>query len=312
MPIRPAPPPAQPPAQPHAPPDDQLVTSSDLVRHFGLWQERAARAPLYVLHRGRPRFVLTSIETMDALCAPHATDGGTDPARSDLRIDATVLLDGVSDLVLIADAEGAILASSRAARAHFGPLAAPGAMVSAISPGTTRPFLLDAIRRVVASGVGDRLEVPSAAREDRILSVAIEPSRRGVALIAQDGTTARDHASARAAERALDAAMLAATGVAGAAINPRGYIAAPTAALAALTGLAPAALAMIRFVALAEIGARVALGQAIERAMSGETPPPLIASLLVNRADPVPVRIGLAPSRSGTSIDGVAALIVSL
>ena len=287
-------------------PDDQLVTSSALVRHFGLWQERAARAPIYVLHRGRPRFVLTSIETMDALCAPHAADDVPRPG-----VDGTALLDTVSDLVLIADDDGAILASSRAARAHFGLLAEAGAPILGISPTATRPFLADAIHRIIALGVGDRLEIPSAARDGRTLSLAIEPLRHGVAIFAQDATTARDLIDALAAERALEGAMLAATGIAAATINQRGYLVGPAPALAALTGLTPDALALIRFVALAEIGARVALGQAVERALAGEVPPPLSASLLVNRADPLPVRIGLAPLRHAGTIAGAAAIIVA-
>lgn len=287
-----------------APPADQIATSSDLVRHFGLWQERAARAPVYILHRGRARFVLTSIETMDMLCAPHAAS----PAPPGL--DPTVLLDGVSDLVLVTAADGAILASSRAARAHFGPVAAVGAPVDAIAPVSTRAFLADAVARVIASGVGDRLEIVSSVRAGRMLALALEPAGRGVAVFAQDGTTERDHARALAAARARDAAMLAATGVAAAIINPRGYIVDPAPSLAALTGLTQEALTMIRFVALVEIDARFTLGAAIETALAGGAPPPLDASLLVNRATPVRVRIGLAPAYGGGPIDGVAATVV--
>lgn len=288
-------------------PADQLVTSSALVRHFGLWQERAARAPVYVLHRGRPRLVLTSIETMEALCAPHAADDGAPPG-----IDTTALLDTVSDIVLIADKNGSILASSRVARVHFGTLAQTGAPLLGIAAAAARPFLADAIRRAMALGVGDRLEIPSAAREARMLSLAIEPLRHGVVLFAQDGTSASELIDALATEHALAAAMQAATGIAAATINQRGYVTAPAPILSALTGLTPEALALIRFVALVEIGARrVALGEAIERTLAGETPPPLTATLLVNRADPLPVRIGLAPLRRAGTIEGAAAIIVA-
>jgi len=291
-----------------APPPDQLVTSSDLVRHFGLWQERATRAPLYILHRGRPRFVLTSIETMDALCAAHVTEP-TAPASA--QIDATALLDGMRDMVLVSDGEGSIVASSRTARAHFGAAVAPGAAVDSVAPSSTRAFLTDAIRRVLESGAGDRLDIPSASRDGRMLTLAIEPTGAGVVLFAQDGTPEREAAQALAAARALDAALLATTGVASVTINPRGYAVDPSATLSAMTGLTRDALAMIRFVALAEIGARVALGAAIEQAMAGDTPAPLYVSLLVNRADPVSVRIGLAPLRIGATIDGVAAVLVA-
>ncbi|MDO7841175.1 hypothetical protein [Sphingomonas immobilis] len=53
----------------------QIVTSSDLVRHFGHWQDKAAREPVYVLHRGRLRFVITAVDIMDALCATSADQG---------------------------------------------------------------------------------------------------------------------------------------------------------------------------------------------------------------------------------------------
>ena len=288
-------------------PPEQLVTSSDLVRHFGLWQERAARAPLYILHRGRPRFVLTSIETMDALCAAHAPDAAAPAAAA---IDATALLDGMRDLVVLAAGDGTIIASSRTARAHFGATVAPGAAIDGVAPLSARAFLTDAIRRVLASGIGDRLDIPSAAREGRMLTLAIEPAGTGVALFAQDGTPEREAAYALASAYALDAALLATTGVACVTINPRGYAVDPSAALSAMTGLTRDALAMIRFVALAEIGARVALGEAIERALAGEAPAPLQFSLLVNRADPVTVRIGLAPLRLGAAIEGVAAVMV--
>lgn len=288
-------------------PPEQLVTSSDLVRHFGLWQERAARAPLYILHRGRPRFVLTSIETMDALCATHAPL----PAPRAAGIDATALLDGMRDLAVMADQDGMITASSRTARAHFGATVAAGAAIDMIAPPSTRAFLTDAIRRVLASGIGDRLDIPSAAREGRVLSLAIEPAGSGVVLFAQDGTLEREAAHALASAQALDAALLAATGLACVTINPRGYAVDPSATLAAMTGLARDALTMIRFVALAEIGARVALGAAIEQAMAGKTPAPLHVGLLVNRADPVTVRIGLAPLRIGTAIEGVTAVLVA-
>lgn len=289
-------------------PPEQLVTSSDLVRHFGLWQERAARAPLYILHRGRPRFVLTSIETMDALCAPHAPP----PApRAATGIDATALLDGMRDLVVIADHYGIVTASSRTARAHFGAAVAPGAAVDSVAPPSARAFLTDAIRRVLASGIGDRLDIPSATREGRMLTLAIEPAGSGVALFAQDGTPERDAALALANTQALDAALLAATGVASVRINVRGYAIEPSATLSAMTGLTRDALRMIRFVALAEIGARVALGAAIEQAMAGNSPAPLHVGLLVNRADPVSVRIGLAPLRIGATIAGVTAVLVA-
>ena len=60
-----------------------MVTASDLVRHFGTWRERALRAPVYILHRGRPRLILASVELIEMLCRPQeASDGDAAPRRA--------------------------------------------------------------------------------------------------------------------------------------------------------------------------------------------------------------------------------------
>ena len=294
-----------------APPADQLVTSSDLVRHFGLWQERAVRAPLYILHRGRPRFVMTSIETMDALCSPHYGADDVSPGAVETRVDSVALLDGLADLILLVGAEGRIVGASRGARAHFGALVASGCAVGGITSPSMRALLAEAIRRVIASGAPDWIELPSAARPGRTLAIGLEAATHGVILFARDATTEEENRTLRAAVHAQEQAMIAAGQMAVATINPRGYLVAPDETLVRLSGLPRDALALVRFVTLAEIGARVALGNAIELALAGETPPPLDASLLVNRADPLAVRIGLAPVRGGGRIDGVVAIIAA-
>ena len=299
------------PAPIPAPPAELLVTSSDLVRHFGLWQERATRAPLYILHRGRPRFVLTSIETMDALCSPRDAPAGVAPDAVGGHIDITAVLDGLGELVLLATSGNAIVGASRGARAHFGVLAAPGGRVDEIAPLTARPFLTAAIKRVLDSGTTDSVEIPSAARPGRTLAVTITAASHGIIVVGHDITTDEEVRALQAAAQAQQAAMLALGGVATATINPRGYLVAPGEALVTLCGLAREALTAVRFVTLAEIGARVALGEAIEAAMAGETPLPVDARLLVNRADPVAVRIGLAPLRQGTATDGAVAILRS-
>jgi PAS domain-containing protein len=290
-------------------PPDQIVTSSDLVRHFGLWQERAARAPLYVLHRGRPRFVLTSIETMEALCAQHP------PERAELNADmrdATTLLDSIGDLVVMADAAGTIRVAGRAAREYFGPAVTSGGAVGTLFAAATRDMLHDALRRAVASGSSERIALSSAARPARTLDVLIVPAADGALLVARDVTELRDHAAEFARERAEGEAMRATGCVAQVRVSLRGTIIDPSPALAALTGLTRDALGRTRLVSLADPDTRAALDTAVEAAFDGGAPSRLTVGLLVHRASPVPVRIGLAPVRVGAAICGVAAVIVAL
>ncbi|RDE05123.1 PAS domain-containing protein [Sphingomonas aracearum] len=282
---------------------DQVVTSSDLVRHFGIWQDRAARSPVYVLQRGRPRFVLTTIDVMEALCAPSGEEAGTSA-----DIDGT-LVDGVSDLVVVADGSLRVSFANQAARAYFGEAAAVGANVAGLSSSSAGTILAEAVRRVAGTGVAESLELPSPTYPCRTLMVAIAPHGGGVTLTARDATLAADLAEARAVDDARRQALEAMRDMAVARINLRGYLEAPDSLLEALTGLSGEALASVRFVSLLDISARALTGDAIEAVIASGEPQVVNARLLVNRSAPVPVRIGLAALRLNGAVRGVTALI---
>ena len=166
------------PALPRA----DIVSASDLVRHFGQWQERAARTPVYILFRGRPRLVLTSIEVMEALLAPHLPD------RAMPLPDAGALLDLIRDMVIVADAHLRVIAASKTARAFFGGSVAPGGTVDALVPAPAQGALRRALAQVQANGVAQALDLPSPRSADRSLQVTIEPHHRGVALRIEDAS----------------------------------------------------------------------------------------------------------------------------
>jgi hypothetical protein len=86
------------------------VTASTLVRHFGEWQERAARAPVYVLHHGRPRLILVGVE----LAATLGYGGRSDQPAAAL-LDP--ILDALDLPLLLLDGEGLIARANTAARA---------------------------------------------------------------------------------------------------------------------------------------------------------------------------------------------------
>jgi PAS domain-containing protein len=171
-------------------PRAEIVTASELVRHFGLWQERAARAPVYVMFRGRPRLVLTSIEVMEALLAPHM------PERDLQGPDSAALLDLIRDMVVIADADLRVVTASRTARAYFGTGVAAGVSVDTLVPVGARDVLLKTLRHVMAAGVAQTIDLPSPRRAGALLTLTIEPHRRGIAMLVQDITAPDRPASA--------------------------------------------------------------------------------------------------------------------
>ena len=281
---------------------EQRVTSSDLVRSFGIWQDRAARAPVYVLHRGRPRLVLTSLELMDSLCAPHRS--GEAVATQDLA----TLLDTTAELYLLADRGGVLRRAGAAARRYFGASAQTGAPVAAIGADGA-PLLADAIARVVESGIAEEVECVPAAYPSRRLSLSVLPAGDGVVLHARDLTMADELADGRALDLARGEALMAAGGAAEATVNLRGYCERPAPTLAALTGVPVESLATARFVTLFAVASRVAVGEAMEQVLSDGRPRALRVELLRNRQPTIAIRLGMAARRCGAVREGVVGIL---
>ena len=280
--------------------DAQTVTASALVRQFGLWQERAARAPVYILHRGRARLALTSVELMEAMCAPSRAPGDSGAA----------LLEAIGDIALIVDEKLAIAQISAAARRYFDANEAVGLALARLAPGPVTDFLVETTERVIARGIAESVEIASSRRPGRRLSIAVQPWGPGAALFARDVTVEEELKDAIDHGRALDSALAAVEDAAAAQINLRGYLDAPTPSLAALTGIASEALASVRFVTLFEVGSRVAVAEAIEAVIADGAPRSVSAMMPVNRAGSRPIRIGLSLMRRGVAPDGVAAILI--
>lgn len=285
-------------------PANQLVTASDLVRHFGLWQDRAVRAPVYVVHRGRPRLVLTSVELMDALCAPHGGAGG---AAQPLSADA--LLRATRDAVVAVDGDGRVTAANAAARDLLGGTLDAGTELATAWP-SPDDFVAAAAARVAASGVAERLDVAGRRGTGQRLSADIVPLDRGAVLLARDVTAEERARDLEAQQNALATALSASGAAAAANISLRGYVEPPAAGLSALCGLDAAALSASRFTSLLDVRSRAAAGEALEHALGGEASA-LDVRLLVNRGDPMPARLAFAPRRRGAVVEGATALLMA-
>lgn len=289
--------------------DGNVVTASDLVRHFGVWQERASREPVYVLHRGRPRFVLTSVDIMQALCAPHRADQrGRETLEPGVGVDA--LFDLIRDIVLIVDHEHHVVAASHTARRYFGEALRIGASLATIVRSASSALLVDAVDRVRASGNAEAIDI-AAPYPQRSMTVAIDAIRSGTFLRFHDLTMVDELAALRtehlAASDALHVTGLAATGQ----INMRGYLEAPLDSVARLAGVDPAALVGTRFIALVSQAARSAVGQAIESVIDTRQPIGLNADLIVSGGHFRPVRLGFSAVGRGPAVEGVRVAIIA-
>lgn len=285
----------------------QMVSASALVRNFGVWQDRAVVAPVYIVKRGRPRLVMLATELIEQLAAMPATDaGGGWPA------ERQPLLDAVREAVILLDGEGRIRFANTAAHSCFGlGRDVAGAPIErALSP-ILAGFLGDVITRVSRSGLREHLELAADRAGERHLSLVVMPLPDGVGLVAQDVTVLAELANAGGALSAVDSALAALEQVAKVRINLRGYLVRPTQSFARLTRLPLETLASVRFVSMIEIGTRAAVADAIERTIRERQATRIEARLLVNGLSPQPVAIGLAPLERGPAIDGVQAILLS-
>ena len=289
----------QPPERDGQPRDD-MVTASDLVRQFGPWSERALRAPVYILHRGRPRLILASVELVDMLCRPLESGIG-----QDRRLAA--LLDGSPDMIVIVDRDLSVVAASRSVRARLGGGEIRGALATGLVAPDGAPLLADAIRRVAATALAEAIELPLAGEPGGRVSLAIEPHPDGVALFGRDtgGATNDDRAS-------LDETFVLSRGAAVARVDRYGFFDGPHTALAALTGIGVTMLSSLRMVSLFTIETRAAMIDMIAAVEADGTPRTGSARLLIDSEDPRAVRVSFAPRRGKTGIDGVVALILAV
>jgi PAS domain-containing protein len=275
-----------------------MVTASGLVRNFGTWRERALKAPVYVLHRGRPRLILASVELVDMLCRP--LDGGD---RSDRRLAA--LLEGSPDMIVIVDRALAIVAASRSVRARFGDDAMRGAPATGIVAPDAAGALAEAIRRVAASALAEAIDLPLAGEPGRRASLAIEPHPDGVALFGRETGAANDDGAS------LDETFAVSRGAAVARIDRYGFLDGPHTALATLTGISDAMLSSLRFVSLFTIGSRGDVADMIKAVTADGEPRSAPARLLIDSAEPRAVTVALAPRRRKTGIEGAVALLLA-
>jgi PAS domain-containing protein len=267
-----------------------------------VWQDRAARAPVYVLHRGRPRLALVALDVLDAMSASQASGLNRDDVRE-------AMLDTISDVIFVIDDDARLVFANAAARVRFGDTVRPGLTLASIST-SGGLFLAGAIARVLAGADAETMEIAADRFPERLLSLHIAPLPQGCIVIARDATATDELRHLEAMRSAEAKALAQLAGCATATIGLRGHLIAPDESLARLTGVATHQLASARFVTLIGIADRPAVGAAIEKAMAGGEAG-VDAALLVRGAEERSVSIGFAPVLVAGRVEQIAALIVT-
>ena len=284
---------------------DTIVSASELVRHFGHWQHRAAYAPVYIHHRGRARLVLTSVDMMEALSRP------IEQRRADdLRGAADMVLDLTGDVIILVDDRMLISGISRPARLYFGTDARAGAPLETAIGGVAAHMLSDAVRRVLQSGLSETIDVASPY-PGRRLAVTINPHGGGASLLARDIKLADDLLTERVRATAIAGAVMATDLAIVGDIDRYGYLSLSAAALALLTGRLTTVADAVQLLTLIDPRHGDGVRRALDTAFTMQQSAAIDAVLMPTNAPSRAVRIGFCPIVRGVTTSAVVVAIVA-
>lgn len=280
------------------------VTASHLARNFGRWQDIALREPVYVVHRGRPRLALTSVEFLGRLIDGHGDSGDWVARRR-------ILIDAIDDPVAIIDRRDRLSATNAAMRGYLG-LRGADADDAPIAALTSKPIaggIVDLARRARITGMIERVELAVDSMGTGFVEAVAQPADDDVFILIRD-LSAR-HARDRAVSLlgAFDNIFEKLDGAALARINLRGYLADPSPSLARLAGINPDVVTLARFATLFDVGSRAGMGDMLERVLRGESPGATGALLLARGAERMPVTVAMSPVASRIAVEGALAII---
>ncbi|PXA84186.1 hypothetical protein DMC47_41215 [Nostoc sp. 3335mG] len=275
-------------------PEQHSVTAAEITRNFGMWQDRAREAPVVVTHHGRPRCVLLSANSFDALRQPENLEarGGQIGLGENIlaeRLDAGFLV--LDHLFDVSDANSFAAVLFETARD-----ALIGAHLSELVPDFTDSVVEAQLRRALRYKEAIRTSI---LLKDERLQVHAFPWPGGLALTIKpaQGDERSEHIEAENAAFRTLIRMDDNVGVAK--LTVRGTLAKVDEGFAALTRLDTYRLEGVRLLDLILRQDRMTVGSAIEAVLCGGKRSAVDASLLNNDGDDVPVRILLAALEDG-------------
>lgn len=279
--------------------DLACVTASNLVRNFGEWQDRALGEPVYILHRGRPKLALASIEFLSRLTRSVGKGDESD-----------ALIDAFDEPVLIFDDAVRIVRHNRAASSYFG--LSNG--TSGFGQSSDRPLEIAALqlaRRVATHHIAERIDAALAQDSERRVEVSASPIGDRVLLVVRDLSVREAHARSTALVAATAAAIDHQEQLATARLNQRGHVAQPSLSLARMTGVSADQLGTTRFATLFAVQSRVGVGDATERVLRGGEAERIDGELIVDGSKSRAVSLTLSAIVTRLGVEGAIAVVTA-
>lgn len=278
--------------------DEPLVSTTEIMRNFGAWQEKSGKRPVYIMHHGHPRSVLLSADLYGRLLAGQ----GNQTAREEqLQAQADILLARMDRMVVLADRELQIIRANRAAAGFLGqnPRTLVGRPISGLfseSGQVTR-----AAHKVLESGLPRRMNV----KAERFLQIDIVPFPPGVGFFWSDVTEDRDHSMLRSEREAAETLLSMMTGCSVGEICGDGMLAMVHPTLKRLLRFREEMIAQTAFPDLFHEGSRRKVRLHLAHVLEGKGPVRCRADIITRDRDTIAVRLFLAPKMEGEAVAGV-------
>jgi PAS domain-containing protein len=281
--------------------DAQSVPATEIVRNFPVWQDRSNKRPVTILHHGRPRSVLLSLEQYSQLLMGQ---GSQDEHGERLRIQLDIILANIPCLFIQVDRNLQVTRANNRATAFF--KQSPGSLVgqplhNLLAEPNAGP-VIQATRKVLGIGLIERTSLKTADAE---LLIDVTPFPAGAALFGTDvaAFAEREELSARCtAEEQLFAMM---TGLAIGEVAADGR----------LTGVHPSLTRLLRFrqewigntpfCDLFDAGSRRKCSLHLAHVLAGKGPVCCRSDIVTRDRDAVPIRLFLAPKMKGETVVSV-------
>jgi PAS domain S-box-containing protein len=265
------------------------VTAAEITRNFGMWQDRARDAPVVVTHHGRPRCVLLSANSFNAMRQPENLEArisqiGLEQSILAERIDAGFLVLDQLLNVTIANTFASMLFET--ARDML-----TGARLSDLIPDFADSVVEAQLRRALRSREAIHTSVVLNNQQMHLHAFAW-PGGLAMTIKPSEGEERSEQMEAENAAFRTLIQMDERVGVA--TLTVRGTLSKVDEGFASVTGLDAQRLQGTRMLELILRHDRALVGEAIEAVFRGSKRDSVDASLLNNNGEDVPIRILLA------------------
>jgi hypothetical protein len=277
--------------------DTQSVPATEIVRNFPVWQDRSNERPVTILHHGRPRSVLLSLEQYSQLLMGQ---GRQDERGEGLRVQLDIVLANISCLFVQVDRNLQVMRANNAAATFF--KRSPGSLVGQPLADLFTAPAIQATRRVLATGLIERSNLKTANAE---LLIDVTPIPAGAALFGTDvaAIAEREELSAHCtAEEQLFAMM---TGLAVGEVGSDGRLTSVHPSLTRLLRFRQEWIGNTQFCDLFDAGSRRKCSLHLAHVLAGKGPVCCRADVITRDRDAVPIRLFLAPKMKGETVVSV-------